>query len=104
MRTLIRLLAAAILATAVSFVAAAEYPARTVRIVIPYASGGGVDAAARLVAGHLSRALGQNFVVDAKPGGATVIGTDAVARADGQNKSQRLASAAYLEILSGLGR
>lgn len=77
----LRLLAAATLALAAASVAAAEYPARTVRIVIPYASGGGVDAAARLVAGHLSKAFGQNFVVDAKPGGATVIGTDAVARA-----------------------
>lgn len=99
MRTLIRLLAAATLATAVSFVAAAEYPARAVRIVIPYASGGGVDAAARLVAGHLSKALGQNFVVDAKPGGATVIGTDAVARAAPDGHTLLIASGSTMSLL-----
>ena len=57
------------------------YPNKPVRIVIPYAAGGGVDAAARLVAQSLGAALGQNFIVDAKPGGNTVIGAETVARA-----------------------
>lgn len=64
---------------------AQDYPNKPVRIVIPYAAGGGVDAAARLVAQSLSASLGQSFIVDARPGGGTAIGTDAVARsaADG---------------------
>lgn len=81
MRILIRALTVAILTATTASVVASEHPTRTVRIVIPYASGGGVDAAARLVAGHLSKALGQNFVVEARSGGATVVGTDTVARA-----------------------
>ena len=62
-------------------VQAQDYPQRPVRIIVPYAAGGGVDAAARVVAQHLSTVLGQNFIVDAKPGGGTIIGTEMVARA-----------------------
>ena len=76
---LLRLALAALFATAIA-AQAQDYPVRPVKIVVPYAAGGGVDAAARLVAQHLSGALGQNFVVDAKPGGGTIIGTEMVAR------------------------
>lgn len=78
---LFQTLLAIVLAGLVGLANAQNWPTKTVRIVIPYAAGGGVDGAARLVAAHLSQALGQNFVVDAKPGGATVIGTNAVAHA-----------------------
>jgi len=59
----------------------ASYPNKPVRIVIPYAAGGGADGAARLIAGALSKALGQSFIVDARPGGNTTIAAVAVARA-----------------------
>jgi tripartite-type tricarboxylate transporter receptor subunit TctC len=49
--------------------------------VVPYPAGGGVDAAARLVAQHLSSVLGQSVLIDPKPGGGTVIGAEMVARA-----------------------
>jgi tripartite-type tricarboxylate transporter receptor subunit TctC len=58
-----------------------HYPNKPVRIIIPYAAGGGVDAAARLVAQSLGTAMGQSFIVEAKPGGSTVIGAEMVARA-----------------------
>jgi tripartite-type tricarboxylate transporter receptor subunit TctC len=58
-----------------------NYPHKPVRIIIPYAAGGGVDAAARLVAQSLGTAMGQSFIVEAKPGGSTVIGAEMVARA-----------------------
>ena len=58
-----------------------EWPGKSVRIVVPYPAGGGVDAAARLVSQHLSSVLGQSVVTDPKPGGGTVIGTELVARA-----------------------
>ncbi|GMV02277.1 MAG: hypothetical protein AMXMBFR52_19330 [Burkholderiales bacterium] len=76
-----RVLLAVALAGFATMASAQSWPARAVRIVIPYAAGGGVDGAARLMAAYLTQALGQNFIVDAKPGGATVIGTNAVAHA-----------------------
>ena len=60
---------------------AQEWPAKAIRLVVPYPAGGGVDAAARLVAHHLNTVLGQSVVVDPKPGGGTVIGAEIVSRA-----------------------
>ena len=79
--TFIRLALAAVLAAAACLAQAQDYPNKPVRIVVPYAAGGGVDAAARLVAQHLTTALGQNVIVEPRPGGGTVIGAEAVARA-----------------------
>src|SRR5690606_32388248 len=62
--------------------AAPAYPAKPIQITIPYSVGGGVDITARHLADHLSKSLGQPVVVDARPGGATVIGTSHVARAE----------------------
>jgi tripartite-type tricarboxylate transporter receptor subunit TctC len=57
-----------------------EWPARSVRIVVPFAPGGSSDVSARLVANHLTTRLGRPVVVDNKAGAATVIGTQEVAR------------------------
>jgi tripartite-type tricarboxylate transporter receptor subunit TctC len=61
--------------------AAADYPARSVTLVVPYPPGGGVDAMARVVAAKLSDALRQQFIVDNRPGAGGTIGTRAVAQA-----------------------
>jgi tripartite-type tricarboxylate transporter receptor subunit TctC len=61
--------------------AAADYPARTVTLVVPYPPGGGVDAMARVVAAKLSAALNQQFIVDNRAGAGGTIGTRAVAQA-----------------------
>src|SRR5215468_12509246 len=58
--------------------AQSNYPNRTVRIVVPATPGGGSDLFARLAAQHLSGVLGQQFVVDNRPGGGTLVGMDAV--------------------------
>ena len=57
------------------------YPNRPVRLVVPFAPGGGLDTVARMVAERLSDRFGQKFVVDNKPGAANIIGNDAVAKA-----------------------
>ena len=61
--------------------AAQAYPARPVRIVVPYPAGIAPDIATRLVAQSLSERLGQQFIVDNRPGGAANIGTQIVVRA-----------------------
>jgi tripartite-type tricarboxylate transporter receptor subunit TctC len=61
---------------------AQTYPARFVRLVVPFPPGGGTDAIARVVAVKLSAIWGHEMVIENKGGGATSIGTDTVARAD----------------------
>lgn len=61
--------------------AAADYPVRPVRVVVPYSPGGGTDFTARTVAQRLTSSLGQTFVVDNRPGAAGIIGTQIVAAA-----------------------
>jgi tripartite-type tricarboxylate transporter receptor subunit TctC len=65
--------------------AAQDYPARPVRIVVPFAAGGPADVYARFLATRLQESMGQPFVVDNRPGAGSIIGTDAVAKspADG---------------------
>lgn len=60
---------------------AADYPTKAVRIIVPYAPGGGSDTAARAIAQRLTESLGQSFIVENKAGAATQTGTVAVTRA-----------------------
>ncbi|MBM3530373.1 MAG: tripartite tricarboxylate transporter substrate binding protein [Alphaproteobacteria bacterium] len=65
--------------------AAQDYPNKSVRIIVPFGAGGPADVYGRVLAQHLSEALKQPFVVEARPGAGSIIGTDAVAKsaADG---------------------
>jgi tripartite-type tricarboxylate transporter receptor subunit TctC len=72
---------AALTATAVSPVIAQNYPARPVRVIVPYAAGGAVDSVARIVGQKLGDALGGTVIVDNRAGGATNIGSELVAKA-----------------------
>ena len=82
-----RRLAAAIIFAATTFFATAtgaqEFPSKPVRIVVPFPAGGSFDSMSRLLANRMQ--LGQNVVIENRPGGGTVIGTEYVARqpADG---------------------
>jgi tripartite-type tricarboxylate transporter receptor subunit TctC len=61
--------------------AAADYPARPIRMIVPQAPGSASDNVARLLAGALTQQLGQQIVVDNRPGGALMIGMEMTARA-----------------------
>jgi tripartite-type tricarboxylate transporter receptor subunit TctC len=56
--------------------AAAAYPERPVRLVVPYSAGGSTDTVARLVGARLTERLGQQSVVDNRTGAGTIIGTE----------------------------
>ena len=60
---------------------AQDYPSRPLRIIVPFAPGGSADVFGRFVAQRLQESLGQSVVVDNRPGGGSIIGTDAVAKA-----------------------
>lgn len=83
-----RVLTMALLALAAgSTLAQVQYPNRPVRLVVPYPPGGPVDFVARAVAAKLTEHLGQQMVVDNRPGAGTVIASEMIARAvpDGYN-------------------
>ena len=77
-----RTLAAALLATlAGTAIAQADFPSKSVRIVVPFAAAGSTDILARVVGQALNTELGQSFVVDNKPGASGNIGAEIVAKA-----------------------
>ena len=61
--------------------AAEDYPANTVTLIVPFPPGGGVDTAGRMVAQKLTAALGQQVIVENRPGAGSVIGIRAAAKA-----------------------
>jgi tripartite-type tricarboxylate transporter receptor subunit TctC len=80
---MIRVLAAlAGIVLAVAGAAAAEWPSKPVRIVVPFAAGGAADTLGRLYADALSAAFGRQFYVENRIGGGGLIGAEAVARAE----------------------
>jgi tripartite-type tricarboxylate transporter receptor subunit TctC len=84
---------AAALPAATRIARAQTYPSRPVRIVVGFAAGGGVDIVARLIGQWLSERLGQQFVIENRPGAATNIGTEAVVRAPADGYTLLLADA-----------
>ena len=94
-RQLIRLASAAAALPVLPYRAAAQsYPARPVRIIVGYAAGGGTDITARVIAQWLSDRLGQQFIVENRPGGATNLATEAVIRSAPDGHTLMLTTAA----------
>ena len=69
------------------------YPNRMIKLVVPWAPGGFNDVLGRLVADHMSKTMGQRVIVDNRPGATGTIGTEAVARSDGDGYTLLMATA-----------
>ena len=73
--------AAALIASSASSVHAQSYPTRPIRLIIPFSPGGAADVPGRIIAERLTQALGQQVVVENRPGAGSTIGSEAAARA-----------------------
>jgi tripartite-type tricarboxylate transporter receptor subunit TctC len=90
-----RALAAALMAVVALQTAVARaqaYPTRPIRVVVPFSPGGAVDGPMRVIAQELARRLGQQVIVDNRPGAGATIGSEAVAKAAADGYTLLLAS------------
>src|SRR6201987_6226881 len=62
--------------------AAAQYPDKPIRLIVPQAAGSATDTVARILGGELGKELGQQIIIDNRPGGALTLGLDLTAKAD----------------------
>ena len=94
------LLAAMLVATAGASLAQQAFPNRPIRLITPYAAGSSPDTIARMIGPKLTEAWGQQVLVDPRPGGNTVIGSDALAKAKPDGYTLLLISTTH--VLNGL--
>ena len=78
---------------------AQSYPAKPIRLIVPYAPGGDTDIVARLIAPKLSEALGQQVLVDNRPGAGSLIGTEAMLRAPADGYTLAMGTISSLAVL-----
>ena len=81
---------------------AQSWPAKPIRLIVPFPPGGATDSMARLLADALAPRLGQSLVVDNKPGAATVIGVDAVAKSPADGYTLLVSGASSYTIVPAL--
>src|SRR3954447_9475469 len=74
---------------------AQKYPEKTVRIVTPFAPGGGTDIFGRLLAQRLSETQGQQFIVENRPGAGSTLGTEFVAKSPPDGYTLLMTSASF---------
>lgn len=84
--------------------APSEWPQRTVRLISPYGAGGSNDISARILADHLSKRLGQQFIVENKPGAGTRLGNELVAHAAADGYTVLYAAAPFVTAESLYGK
>src|SRR5438067_8940362 len=82
--------------------AAQSYPDKPIKMVVPFPPGGPIDTMGRLVAQHLTASLGQQVVIDNRPGAGSTIGTKAVANADPDGYTLLFGSSGSLAVAPGL--
>ena len=93
---------AAPIGTRVSAQTAQAYPNRPVKIVVPYAAGGGTDALTRFIARGLEQRLGQPFIVENRGGSGTTLGGTAVARAEPDGYTLLMGTSSTFAIAPGV--
>ena len=95
LQTLRRLLAAATLLAIAPTVSAQDYPTKPIRVIVPFAPGGGSDFIARFMAQRLSGLLGKPFVIENKPGAGGNLGTEQGVRAAADGYTLTLIASSY---------
>ncbi|MDO9713686.1 Bug family tripartite tricarboxylate transporter substrate binding protein [Paracraurococcus lichenis] len=102
-RTLLRLAGSTLLAApALSWAQSGPWPNRPIKVVVPFAGGGGTDVTMRLLAPKLSEILGQPIVIENRPGGGSTVGTDFVAKSAPDGYSFVLATLSSTGIAASL--
>ncbi|MGE0769170.1 MAG: Bug family tripartite tricarboxylate transporter substrate binding protein [Hyphomicrobiaceae bacterium] len=101
-RIMLTLLAGATMALTAQSVASQEWPDRPVRVIVPYAAGGATDAIARPWAEQLSKAFGQQFVIENRGGASGMIGMEALAKSPPDGYTLIMSPNAVLSILPSL--
>ena len=89
-----QIVTAILVVSSATAVQAQGYPAKAVRIVVPFVAGGNTDFTGRTIGAKLNEALGQQFIIDNRPGGYTNIGADLVVKSPPDGYTVLLASAA----------
>ena len=95
MHRFLRAIPIAFMLCAAALSGAADYPTRPIRVIVPFAPGGGTDLLARLVAPKLSDVLGQQAVVDNRGGAGSVVGTEMLAKAPADGYTLGVLDAAF---------
>ena len=83
--------------------AQAAYPSRPVRIIVPFAPGGGADIVSRLIQPHMQSLLGQSFIVENRAGAAGRIGTGVVAKSEPDGHTLLVTTESSLVIAPHIG-
>jgi tripartite-type tricarboxylate transporter receptor subunit TctC len=97
-----RLIVSLVMALASAAAVAQSFPNRALRVIVPQPPGGGFDMVARTMSEPMATLLGQPVVVENRPGGGTVVGTEVVAKADPDGYTVLLGASANLVLSAGL--
>jgi tripartite-type tricarboxylate transporter receptor subunit TctC len=95
LRSVMRSLFALFLLVCFGYASAQTYPQRPVRMVVAVAAGGSTDVMGRLIAAKLGERIGQQVVVDNRPGGSSMVGSEIVAKAQPDGHTLLMASASF---------
>ena len=102
MRIRSKLVAALAIMALAAAASAQNYPTRPIRVIVPQPPGGGFDLVARMIAEPLARVMGNPVVVENRPGGGTIVGTEAVAKSEPDGHTILLGANANIVFNPGL--